>query len=115
MKMLPTEVNQLIREYATDKLQPSATALLIKDLEFDYLPVVDNPVYWPRRLQIRIVNHDPFVRFLNINDDFLQLGNRRQRQFMIHNFIPSYWSDYADTYDGDVYDDPELLQRLQND
>ena len=112
MKMLPTEVNQLIREYATDKLQPSATALLIKDVQFDYLPVVDNPIYWPRRLEIRIVNHDPFVRFLNLRQHKIPRGNRRMRQYLLHDFIPSYWSDYADTYDGDLYDDVELLRRL---
>ena len=61
MKKLPAEINKLIREYATDKLQPSPTALLMKYLRFNYLPATIHPVYWPLRLCVEITNTDPFV------------------------------------------------------
>ena len=75
MKKLPNEVNRLIREYATDKLRPSPTALLINDLQFDYLPVVNGPVYWPRRLEVQVMNHDHVVRFLNLQERDVIQGN----------------------------------------
>ena len=109
IRILPPELKLIIRDYASDQTRPSPTAHLMKDLQFDYLPVVNEPVYWPRRLVVQVMNHDPFVRFLNLREQ----GNRRLRQYMIHNYIPSYWSDYADTFDSEVYEDEELLRRLE--
>ena len=112
MKKLPAEINKLIREYATDKLQPSPTALLLKDLRFNYLPATVHPVYWPLRLCVEITNTDPFVRFLRLREYMFWQGNRRRRQYMLHDFLPSYWSEYANTYDSKVYEYHDLCQIL---
>ena len=109
MKRLPNDVTQLVREFASDKIPPTPTALLLKDLRFDYMPEVHEPVYWPLRLSISIRDPATGIRFLSA-----EYGRRFRRRFMLHDFIPSYWSSYADTFDGEVYEDSELLRRLQH-
>ena len=90
---------------------PTPTASLIKTLRFDYTPVVNEPVYWPLRLVVQAIDpdNDERVRFNTTERVF---SDRSTRQYILHDFLPSYWSEYANTYDGKVYDDHELLRLL---
>ena len=104
MNQLPSELKtERIHEFASDRLPPTPTASLIKELDFQYHETTDTWAYLPQRLEVR---SKPPVRF---NDG----DNIHMRRYYLHDFLPSYWSDYAATYDGAVYDDPDLLQRLQ--
>ena len=108
MNQLPRECKQLIRSYASDKLPATPTASLIKELDFEYHETTDRGIYLPQRLEVR---SKPPVRF---SDDYRnRIISTYMRRYYLHDFLPSYWSDHADTYDGAVYDDPDLLQRLQ--
>ena len=111
IRQLPSEVKQLVRDYASDKLPPTVTAMMIKRLQFDYMPVVNEPVYWPLRLVVKPIDPDDDER-MRFHTTSLNYSDRLRRQYMLHDFLPSYWSDYANTFDKGVYDDHELLQLL---
>ena len=42
IRILPPELKLIIRDYASDQTRPSPTAHHMKDLQFDYLPVVNS-------------------------------------------------------------------------
>ena len=108
INQLPRECKQLIRGYASDKLPATPTALLISKLDFQYHETNPTGIYLPRRLEVRTM---PPVRF---SDDYRnRFISTYMRRYYLHDFLPSYWNDFADTYDGAAYDDPDLLQRLQ--
>ena len=110
MNQLPRECKQLIRGYASDRLPPTPTASLIKELDFEYHETTDIGIYLPQRLEVR---SKPPVRFSDSDEYRNRFISTYMRRFYLQDFLPSYWSDFADTYDGAVYDDPDLLQRLQ--
>ena len=103
INQLPRECKQLIRGYASDKLPATPTALLISKLDFQYHETNPTGIYLPRRLEVRTM---PPVRFSDGDNLYM-------RRYYLHDFLPSHWSNYADTYDGAAYDDPNLFQRLQ--
>ena len=111
IRQLPHECRELIKGYASDKLPPTATAMMIKKLQFDYMPIVNEPVYWPLRLVVKPIDPDDDER-MRFHTTSKNYSDRRRRQYMLHDFLLSYWSDYANTYDFKVYDDHDLLRLL---
>ena len=96
---LPTEVNQLIREFASDKLPPTPTAQLIKTLQFEYNDFsYENDVFRPYRLEVTATEgHFDFLDHSEPPGSRTNLVYWPTREFIISNFLPSYWSDYANT------------------
>ena len=112
INQLPDECKQLIKGYASDKLPPSPTALLMKQLRFEYQNEANiDGVYLPYRLMITTM---PPTRFMNrsyevptiVNDDYI-------RRYHLTDFLPSYCSDYARTFDSTAYDDENVVRRLR--
>ena len=94
---LPCEVRQVIRQFASGKRPLTPTAAIMRHVNFNYESETDEyyGVYEPDRL---IVTAIPPTRFINT------LGIRRHpyphtRVYILDDFIPSYWSDYANTFD----------------
>ena len=94
MHELPSDIKRRIREFASDKLPPTPTCLLVKELDFKYYDTTDAGIYFPRRLEVRS-----------------KLNNTLMRRYWLHDFLPSYWSLYADTFDDVVYSDLEDVAR----
>ena len=88
---LPSEVKMLIKAYSSDKLPPTPTASLIKRLQFRYHESTEDAAlyYLPRRLEVRV---DEPIRFIVYDDHHI-------RRFYLNDFLPSYWSAYANTFD----------------
>ena len=106
INQLPDECKQLIKGYASDRLPPSQTSLLMKQLRFQYENETDlYGTYLPDRLMITTM---PPTRFMTTiaRDDCI-------RNYQLVDFLLSYWSDYANTFDSTAYDDPDLLRRLR--
>ena len=110
MKQLPSEVKKLIREFASDRLLPTPTALLIKQLHFQYQNETErHGIYLPDRLMVTTMSP---TRFLDgsystiVHDDYI-------RRYHLADFLPSYWSDYANTFDSTAYDDESIERRLR--
>ena len=109
INQLPDECKQLIKGYASDRSPPSPTALLMKQLRFEYQNEANiDGIYLPYRLMITTM---PPTRFMNrsyevptiVNDDYI-------RRYHLADFLPSYWSVYASTFD-EVYNDREDVER----
>ena len=102
MKGLPRDVITNIKAFASDKLPPSPTAKLIKTLQFEYKDTTyDNDIYRPHRLEVTATEGRYFGRkFFNApnpnNGMFLFSA---KREYIISDFLPSYWSFYANTID----------------
>ena len=110
MKQLPSEVKKLIREFASDRLLPTPTALLIKQLHIQYQNETErHGIYLPDRLMVTTMSP---TRFLDgsystiAHDDLI-------RRYHLVDFLPSYWSDYANTFDSTAYDDENIVRRLR--
>ena len=112
INQLPDECKQLIKGYASDRSPPSPTALLMKQLRFEYQNEANiDGIYLPYRLMITTM---PPTRFMNwsyevptiVNDDYI-------RRYHLTDFLPSYWSDYACTFDSTAYDDENVVRRLR--
>ena len=76
MKQLPSEVKKLIREFASDRLLPTPTALLIKQLHFQYQNETErHGIYLPDRLMVTTMSP---TRFLDgsystiVHDDYIR-------------------------------------------
>ena len=93
MKGLPREVHQLIRNFASDQLPPSQSARLIKQLRFQYRGECVLPVYRP--LGLEITAGDAYFT--------TRVDGRHHkvhgRHYAPQNFLPSYWSLYANSFD----------------
>ena len=85
MNRLPHTVNSLVREYASGRVAPHPTACLIKALTFTQKPKQFTPVYYPSRLEVRCP-----ASFTT---------GKKTKRYNTTDFIPSYWSEYADTFD----------------
>ena len=86
LKMLPKEVLSLIKGYASDQLQPSPTALLIKTLYFLYQRETDNGIYWPDRLTVTTT---PPTRFFKTRSAIRRPPHDDSTRVFIHDdFIP---------------------------
>ena len=93
MKPLPDEVKLLIRSYASDRVAATPTALIMKKLRISYKEASnDNNIYNPARL---VVEAEAPTRF----SDNMTRHPLYERSYYLHDFLPSYWSLYADTFD----------------
>ena len=101
MKGLPRDVITNIKAFASDKLPPSPTAKLIKTLQFEYKDTTyDNDIYRPHRLEVTAA--EGRFDFLDQSEPAgsrINLVYSETREFIISNFLPSYWSIYANTID----------------
>ena len=90
MKLLPDEVKLLIRSYASDRVAATPTALIMKKLRISYKEASnDDNIYKPARL---VVEAEAPTRFSEGSSLY-------ERSYYLHDFLPSYWSLYADTMD----------------
>ena len=89
MKPLPDEVKLLIRSYASDRVAATPTALIMKKLRISYKDAsIDNNIY-------KVVVAEAPTRF----SDNMTRHPLYERSYYLHDFLPSYWSLYADTFD----------------
>ena len=105
---LPLEILKLIKTYASDRTDPTPTSLLMKELHFNYQAESHEPRYWPERLVVTIRDHAATTTFAPSSN-----GTHYSRRYFLYDFLPSYWSDYANTYDSHVLDHDDLLRRLR--
>ena len=87
MDRLPCTVKSLVREYASDRVAPHPTACLIRALKFTQKQEVFAPVYYPAVLEVQCPS---FLSFTT---------GKKTTRFTTTDFIPSYWSEYADAFD----------------
>ena len=88
MERIPCTLNSLIREYASVRAAPHPTACLIKALAFTQRLKVFAPVYYPAGLEVRCPANQSFTT------------GKKTTRFTTADFIPSFWSEYAYTFDG---------------
>ena len=98
MTGLPRDVIRNIKAFATDKLLPSTTDALIKTLQFKYEDANDNVNYLPPRLEIRSTEAYFIRRDIPSDEPLLTTT----RMYIISDFLPSYWSFYANTMDRNI-------------
>ena len=108
MITLPPEILNLKKAYATDKIDPTPTSLLIKELQVNYQAESYEPRYLRERLVVTIRDHATTTTFAGSSN-----GTHYRRQYLLYDFLPSYWSDDANTYDSHVIDQDGLLRRLR--
>ena len=94
---LPCEVRQVIRQFVSDKLPLTPTAAIMKHVNFNYESETDEyyGVYEPDRL---IVTAIPPTRFINTLG-MLRHPHDHTRVYLLDDFIPSYRSGDANTFD----------------
>ena len=101
MNKLPADVITNIKAFASDKLPPTPTAKLIKTLQFEYKDTIyDNDIYRPHRLEVTAA--EGRFDFLDQSEPAgsrINLVYSETRELIISNFLPSYWSIYANTID----------------
>ena len=101
MKGLPRDVISNIKAFASDKLPPSPTAKLIKTLQFEYKDTTyDDDIFRPHRLEVTAT--EGRFDFLDQSEPAgsrINLVYSETREFIISDFLPSYWSFYANTID----------------
>ena len=96
MKPLPDEVKLLIRSYASDRVAATPTALIMKKLTMSYKEATDdNNIYLPPRLVVEAASGAYFLR----PQTLAQSRPHNEQTFYLHDFLPSYWSDYANAFD----------------
>ena len=109
MNKLPADVISNIKAYASDKLPPSPTAKLIKTLQFEYKDTTyDNDIFRPYRLEVTASDGRYFGKkfmggllesYWSIDNPHTMFLVSAKREYIISDFLPSYWSIYADTID----------------
>ena len=112
---LPKEIRTKVREYASDKTPPTPTAEILKHLQFRYFSEDQGPVYRPARLMVWVDDHENHTRCFVTRGGWLSGNDSSQRFYSLGDFLTSCWSDFANTYDSKVYDDPHMERRLQYD
>ena len=96
MNKLPKDVLNTIRGYASDTYKPSPTAQLIKTLEYEYKPTSNNGgVFRPYRLEVTATDGH-----FNLNKYYI--SSTPERNYIISDLLPSYWSFYANTMDRNI-------------
>ena len=114
MNKLPAAVKIQIREYASDKLQPSPTAKLIKQLSIAYQPSRLVPSCKLFALVVRANHPQRFTDKLYLDDLENSGCNEHERYYYLSDFLPSYWSsDYWNHRTGSPYDDETYHDRLR--
>ena len=112
---LPQEIRTKIKEFASDKTPPTPTAEILKHLQFRYFSECQGHIpYRPARLMVWVDDNN-CTRFVGIRECWLSRNSSFRRFYRLSDFLPSYWSDFADTHDSKVYDDPDMERRLQCD
>ena len=88
LERIPCTLNSLVREYASDILLPHPTACLIKALTLTQKLEQFTLVYYPAGLEVRCPDNQSFTT------------GKKTTRFTTTDFIPSFWSEYAYTFDG---------------
>ena len=89
MNKLPNDVLKNIRGYASDVYPPTPTAELIRTLRFEHREMTEeNGIYFPRRLEVSAAE-----------GHFIRAMPTTRRNYLTNDFLPSYWSEYANTMD----------------
>ena len=103
MNELPKDVLKTIRGYASDKYEPSPTAQLIKTLNFEYKETSnEGSVYHPYRLEVTATDgHFNCIKFTYCPLT-AEIWSIPGRWYIISDFLPSYWSLYANTMDRNI-------------
>ena len=101
MNKLPADVISNIKAFASDQLPPSPTAKLIKTLQFEYKDTTyDNDIYRPHRLEVTATEgHFDWLDWSHRVGLRINLVFSATREYIISDFLPSYWSFYANTMD----------------
>ena len=90
---LPQEIKEKVREYASDKTQPTPTAAIIKNLRFRYEDETLNPICLPKRLEVDIDDsHKTRARFFLNMDWEVTMANFSDsltRRYLLFDFLPS--------------------------
>ena len=99
MNELPKDVRKNIRDYASDVYKPTPTADLIRTLRFEHKEASDDDGrYLPYRLEVTAMDGH-FNCFNDTSYRYSFAVPIPRRNYYITDFLPSYWSDYADTMD----------------
>ena len=99
MNELPKDVRKNIRDYASDLYKPTPTAELIRTLRFEHKEASDDDRrYLPHKLEVNATDGH-FNCFTDTSYHYSFAVPIPKRNYYITDFLPSYWSDYADTMD----------------
>ena len=86
---LPSDVLRIIKQYASDKLPPTPTATIMKQVKTTHVAESNHHgIYMPERLLV--TTEWPTTCYRTIFT---------WRCYFISDLLPSYWSDYANTLD----------------